>query len=258
MNDDFKRLKLHFTGPKDSVIWLSLYNPEMRNALDKTMQEELLEAFAAIAADDSIRVVVIRGEGEKAFCSGGDISVFDDMTPLKGEWYSIHRGQALFKAIQAVQKPVLAAIDGYCLGGGTEIALMTDFNYTTKNSRLGLPEINIGLLPGWGGTVRLPVAIGPRRAKEMIMRGEMISGQEATDLGLANKVFDIASAMYEAMEATATEISLKSKIAVRLARSTIDLALYCGNDDVAFVGSPLCILGDSAGPKFIIFWLTFA
>lgn len=234
MRSDYQRLNLHRTGPGDSVLWLSLYNPAMRNALDARMQDELLEVFHHITTDDSIRVVILRGDGDTAFCSGGDISVFDGMTPLKGEWYATHRGQAIFKAIQATQKPVIAAVDGYCLAGGTEIALMCDFSYTTQKARFGLPEINIGLLPGWGGTVRLPAAIGPRRAKEMIMRGEIISGQDAVDFGLANRVFDNADAMYTAIDATAAEIALKSKVAVRLARSTIDQSLDCASDEAAF------------------------
>lgn len=223
MDRAYERLKLSRTGPGGEILWVSLYNPAMRNALDEQMQVELLELVGALGSDDRLRCVILRGDGEKAFCSGGDITVFDTLNPLRLERYVVERGQALYKAIHALPVPVIAAVDGWCLAGGSEVALMCDFIYATQTARFGLPEINIGLLPGWGGVARLPSAVGSRRARELLMRGNFISGEEACNWGLVNRCFASPDDLYAAAQAVAEEIAQKPRTAVRLARNVVDM-----------------------------------
>lgn len=222
LSKKLERLTLERKGPSESVLWIALANPAMRNALDDTMQRELIDLMSEIANDGSIHCVVIRGEGS-VFCSGGDISAFDDMTPARGHWYSVHRGEALQTRIAQLGKPVIAAVDGWCLAGGSELALMSDFIYATASAKFGVTEIRIGLLPGWGGLTRLPKAVGLRRAREMLYRGEIIDCAEAHRIGLVNRVFESSEALYEAVDLVANEIAEKSQTAVRAAREVTAL-----------------------------------
>lgn len=233
MPDFCMRLVVRRAGRRDELLWIYLRNPEARNALDETMQVELLEQLKLAAADAAIRCVILRGDGDSAFCSGGDIKIFDGMTPLRGEWYSTHRGWATHQAITGMPKPVIAAVDGWCLAGGCEVALMCDFAYATRSARFGLPEINLGVSPGWGGTVRLQQAIGQRRAKELILRGEIISAEDAHSLGLINKLFDTSADLYREIEVVAQEIADKSSLAVRVAKQVMNDSAHA-RDEVAF------------------------
>ncbi|MEZ5631917.1 MAG: enoyl-CoA hydratase/isomerase family protein [Burkholderiaceae bacterium] len=220
MPDSFQRLQVERRGANGSLLWVSLSNPEARNALDEAMQLELIELLRAVAADRSVRCLVLRGAGN-TFCSGGDIRGFEDMTPVRGEWFSVHRGEVIQALMGGLGKPVIAAIDGWCLAGGCELALMSDFVYATEKAKFGVTEIRIGLLPGWGGLTRLPRAVGARRAREMIFRGEVIGAQEAQQLGLVNKLFAGAEELYAEVEKVALEIADKSSAAVRVARDVI-------------------------------------
>lgn len=220
MPDSLQRLQFERRGSDGSVLWVSLSNPEARNALDETMQVELIEVLRAAAADDSVRCLVLRGAGNM-FCSGGDIRGFEGMTPVRGEWFSVHRGEVIQTLMSGLGKPVIAAVDGWCLAGGCELALMSDFIYATTAAKFGVTEIRIGLLPGWGGLTRLPRAVGARRAREMIFRGEVIGAPEAQQLGLVNRLFAGAEELYAEVEKVALEITGKSAAAVRVARNTI-------------------------------------
>lgn len=224
------RLSFERRGPGGQVFWVTLTNPEMRNALDDGMQRELIETMRAVAADDTIHCVVLRGEG-KVFCSGGDIGIFEGMTPERGHWFSVHRGEALQAAVLNLGKPLIAAVDGWCLAGGCELALMSDFVYASEQTRFGVTEIHIGLLPGWGGMTRLPQAVGLRRAREMLYRGEIVDAAEALRIGLANRLFPSAAELYEAVDRCSQEIAEKSRAAVRAAREIT--ALVSGRDDAA-------------------------
>jgi len=227
----FQRLFVERKGADGSVLWLSLSNPEMRNALDDRMQTELIDVLTTTKNDDSVRCVVLRGAG-KVFCSGGDIRGFEGMNPVKGEWFSVHRGQAIQILFASLGKPVIAAVDGWCLAGGTELALMCDFIYAAEAAKFGLTEIALGLLPGWGGLTRLPRAVGARRAREMIYRAEVVSANEAQRAGLVNRVFSTAEELYAQAELAATEIAAKSRAAVRVARGVIADTAYA-SDEVA-------------------------
>lgn len=226
--DKLERLVLQRRGDGAAVLWVSMSNPAMRNAMDDSMQQELIATFRAAGMDDSIRCVVVRGEGE-VFSSGGDIGAFQGMDPEKSHWYATERGDALQKAVAAMGKPLIAAVDGWCLAGGTELLLMADFAYCTRAARFGVTEIRIGVLPLWGGTTRLPLAVGLRRAREMLYRGEIVDSAEALRLGLVNRCFDSADALYAAAGEAAGEIAARSRHAVRAARELT--ALASGRDD---------------------------
>ncbi len=226
--DQLTRLVLERRGEDAAVLWVSLSNPAMRNAMDDAMQRELIAVLRAAGEDDAIRCVVVRGEGE-VFSSGGDIGAFQDMGPAKSHWYATERGDALQKAVVGLGKPLIAAVDGWCLAGGTELMLMADFAYGTQAARFGVSEIRIGLLPLWGGTTRLPQIVGVRRAREMLYRGEIIDSAEAFRLGLLNRCFETAQAMYAAAGQAAEEIVGKSRQAVRTARELT--ALASGRDE---------------------------
>ncbi len=231
MSKQYQRLICERKGADGEALWITLNHEKMRNALDDAMQRELMEVFNEIALDHSIRCVVVSGAGDKAFCSGGDIAAFQAMDNATIYDYIRLRGNALQELLAAMEKPVIAAVHGYCLAGGLELALMCDFIYSTEDARFGLMEINIGLLAGWGGTTGLPRAISVRRAKEMIYRGEMIRGVEACQLGLVNKVFPSREEMMESVEKVVAEITSKPPLALRAAKTTINASLKCDSTD---------------------------
>jgi enoyl-CoA hydratase/carnithine racemase len=228
--DGLNRLVVERRGEAGAVLWLSLSNPAMRNAMDDAMQQELIATLRAVGDDDSIGCVVVRGEGD-VFSSGGDIGAFQDMSPQKSHWYATERGDALQKVVSGIGKPLIAAVDGWCLAGGTELMLMADFAYCTRAARFGVSEIRIGVLPLWGGTTRLPMVVGLRRAREMLYRGEIIDSAEALRLGLVNRCFESAEALYLAAGQAAEEIAAKSRCAIRAARELT--ALASGRDEAA-------------------------
>lgn len=218
---DCERLIVERAGERGEIVWISLANPPIRNALDARMQTELLGVLEEIKQDSSIGCVIVRGAGDLGFCSGGDIKGFKDMTPQKGDWYSVHRGQAFQRLMASMGKPVIAAVDGWCLAGGMELAVMCDFIYASETAKFAVTEIEIGLLPGWGGLSHLSGAVGLRRAREMIYSAEKIDAAEALRIGLVNKVFPTADQMYVAAERAAISIANKSRAAVREARDII-------------------------------------
>ncbi|MBW2061793.1 MAG: enoyl-CoA hydratase/isomerase family protein [Deltaproteobacteria bacterium] len=173
---------------KDRVVWLTIDNEPMRNALTDQIQQDLMTAFQQIQKERSIRAVVLTGAGDKAFSSGGDISYFGTLDRV-GMWdFMKNRGVEVCRLIENLDKPVIAMVNGYCYAGGLELALCCDIIYASETAKFGLLETRLGVLPGWGGTVRLPRAIPQRRAKEMLMTAERIDAQEAKDLGLVNRV----------------------------------------------------------------------
>jgi enoyl-CoA hydratase/carnithine racemase len=173
---------------EDGVCWLTIDNEAMRNALTDQIQQDLITAFREINQDRSIRAVVLTGAGDKSFSSGGDISIFAKLDRV-GQWdFMKNRGAEVCRLIENLDKPVIAMVNGYCYAGGLELVLCCDIVYASETAKFGLLEGRLGILPGWGGTVRLPRAVGPRRAKEMIMTAERIDAREAKELGLVNKV----------------------------------------------------------------------
>ncbi|MCU0602177.1 MAG: enoyl-CoA hydratase-related protein [Desulfobacterales bacterium] len=205
------------------IATITFNRPKALNALNQALLAEFSQALDAVAADESIRVLVLTGAGEKAFVAGADIGELATYTPLQAKIFS-KAGHAVIAKLQELPMAVVAAVNGFALGGGSEIALACDFIYAADTAKFGLPEINLGLIPGFGGTQRLPRAIGANRAKELIYTGKMISAAEALQIGLVNKVFPAAALMEEVLK-TAKEIAGKGRVSLRAAKQAINLGL---------------------------------
>lgn len=172
---------------EEGVGWLTLNRPHRLNTLTTDMIDEMNLALNDFEADKEIKCIVITGTGEKAFSAGADVTAFTGVTPATAVEAS-SKGQALYTRLERISKPVIASLNGYALGGGLEMASACDFRIASEDAQLGQPEINLGLIPGWGGTQRLVRLVGLARAKQMIMLGDRISAEEAAKIGLVNKV----------------------------------------------------------------------
>jgi 3-hydroxypropionyl-coenzyme A dehydratase len=172
------------------VAILRINRPEALNAMNNDVVSELSQTVDKIGADESIKVIIITGAGEKAFCAGADISYMVDIDPITAEKYA-SSAQSVLNKIERIEKPVIGAINGYALGGGCELAMVCDIRIASSNARLGQPEVTIGIPPGWGGTQRLMRLVGPAKAKELVFTGRMIPAEEAFQLGLVNNVISL-------------------------------------------------------------------
>jgi enoyl-CoA hydratase len=200
------------------IATLTVNRPDKLNALNAQTIADLSAAVAALDADDSVGVVILTGAGEKAFIAGADIGMLAEQGVLDGRGNAA-RGQALTLAIEASKKPYLAAINGFALGGGLELALACDMRFAAQTSKLGLPEVGLGIIPGYGGTQRLPRLIGMGLALELILTGEHIVADEALRIGLVNKVFPATSLLTD-VRAIAAKIMSRGPHAVALAKES--------------------------------------
>lgn len=173
---------------QDKTAWISLHRPKKLNALNAELLEELHDLFSALEEDNSIRVIVLTGSGEKAFVAGADIAEFAQFDEKQGSELSRMGQSKVFDLIAQSTKPVIAAINGFALGGGLELALSCHIRIAAVNARMGLPETSLGVIPGYGGTQRLAQLIGRGRATEMILSGRMINAEEALQVGLVSQV----------------------------------------------------------------------
>ncbi|HEX7119241.1 MAG TPA: enoyl-CoA hydratase-related protein [Longimicrobiales bacterium] len=219
MGDAYETVRIE---RRDGIAVVIVNRPDKLNALNADTVAELDRAFRELAADDAVRAVIVTGAGEKAFVAGADIAELAEMGPLSGIRIS-RQGQDTFRFLETMPKPVIAAVNGYALGGGLELALACHLRLASENARFGLPEVKLGIIPGYGGTVRLPQVIGRGRALEMILTGEMIDADEAYRIGLANRVVPQVELMTEA-EALARKIAANGPIAVALAIESVNHA----------------------------------
>ena len=173
---------------EERIATITINRPAKLNALNKATISDLSNAVSALGSDDNVRVIIITGTGEKAFVAGADISEFANYTVVEGAQLAAEGQEALFDFIENLRKPVIAAVNGFALGGGLELAMACHFRIASDNAKMGLPEVTLGLIPGYGGTQRLPQLIGKGRAMEMIMTAAMISAEEAKEYGLVNHV----------------------------------------------------------------------
>lgn len=173
---------------KEKIAVLTINRPNQLNALNKQTIAELSAAFKTLEADKNVRVIILTGSGEKAFVAGADIKEFYQFDVEEGKKLSAEGHQKLFDLIENLTTPVIAAVNGFALGGGLELAMSCHFRIASDNAKLGLPEVTLGVIPGYGGTQRLAQLVGKGRAMEMIMTAKMISAQEAVNYGLANQV----------------------------------------------------------------------
>ncbi|MEO6392894.1 MAG: enoyl-CoA hydratase-related protein [Pyrinomonadaceae bacterium] len=213
---------------RDRVAIITINRPDKLNALNIQTRTEGAAALNELAADDSVNVVVITGAGEKSFVAGADIGEFAGRTPLTQR--EVMRGPSLFTAFDNFSKPVIAMINGFCLGGGCELALACDLRIASDRARFGQPEINLGIIPGGGGTQRLTRLVGEGKAMEMILTGDMVDAQTALSIGLVNMVFPAAELTEKTLE-IAAKIAEKSPIATRLAKESVKLASRSNLDE---------------------------
>lgn len=207
---------------EDPVATLLIDREKALNALDAQTLDEIESAIEQLDADADLRGAVLVGAGEKAFVAGADLKSLAESRVRGHGRLLARRGQAVLRALEACTRPVIACINGFALGGGLELALACHFRYATKNAKLGLPEVGLGLIPGYGGTQRLPRLVGRGLATELILTGEPIDAAEALRIGLVNKVFDTKDEMLAAAKKTIRTIASKGPEATRLALEAID------------------------------------
>lgn len=203
---------------KKEIGIITLNRPEARNALNRKMLQELADALAELENDLQIRGIIITGN--KDFCAGADIREMNAIKPEEIEIFC-RWGHKVFNQLEGMGKPVIAAITGFALGGGCELALASDIRIAGKGAKFGQPEVNLGLIPGFGGIQRLSRLVGVGKAKEMILTGEIITAKEAASIGLANRIVEDEELMTKAEE-MAMVIAQKSPIAVRMVKTLIN------------------------------------
>src|SRR5207302_7423913 len=205
---------------KNAIAYVTIDRPKVLNALNMATMGELQEVFTDLAADREIRVVILTGRGEKAFVAGADINELAKNNPVEAKAYT-HRGQAVLDLIENLGKPVIACVNGFALGGGCEIAMACTMRLASENAKLGQPEVKLGIIPGYGGTQRLPRLVGKGRAMQLVLAGEMISAQEAQRMGLVNEVVAPAELIPRA-EAIAQKIIANAPLAVQFAMEAVN------------------------------------
>lgn len=210
---------------ENSLVRLTINRPASLNSLNSNVLDEFEKVLNALSEDKGVRGLVIEGAGEKAFVAGADIKQFEGMNGSQAKAFA-QRGQRLFSKLQSLPFPVIASVNGFALGGGLELALACDFIYCTSNSKFSLPECSLGLIPGFGGTVRLARKIGQQRALEMTMTGGMISASEALQYGLVNKVFDDLGQLQSGVNSTLDLIAGRAPLAI----ARIKRSIYQGQD----------------------------
>lgn len=213
---ELKYIKLEIS---ESVTTLTINRRETMNSLSSEVLGELECALYELDRDDSVKVVVITGAGEKAFVAGADIQEMSEMTSFEGHAFG-RTGQRVMLFIEKMKKPVIAAVNGFALGGGLELALACDFIYASEKAKLGFPEVGLGIMPGFGGTQALSRLIGPNRAKELIYSGRIINAQKALAWGIVNEVFAPEELMAKTLE-TAREIAGKGSLGVGFGKNAM-------------------------------------
>jgi len=209
---------------KDGTIaFITINRPESLNALNARTINELSSALDGLDADTSCRAIILTGSGEKSFVAGADIKEFSDFGQEKAEELARAGQNTLFDKIENMTKPVIAAINGFALGGGLELAMACHIRYASENARLGLPEVTLGLIPGYGGTQRLPKLVGKGMANEMIFSAKMVPAAKAKEIGLVNEVYPIEELLTKAKE-LADVIARNSPMAISKAIHAVNLS----------------------------------
>jgi len=208
---------------KNSIAYVTVNRPKVLNALNMATMEELRTAFTDIKNDSSIRVAVLTGSGEKAFIAGADIGELSKHDAMSGKEYT-HKGQSVLDLIENLGKPVIACINGFALGGGCELAMACTMRLASQTAKLGQPEVKLGIIPGYGGTQRLPRLVGKGVAMQLVLTGETISAEEAHRIGLVNEVTAPADLIPRA-EAIAQKIIANAPLAIQYAMEAVNHGL---------------------------------
>jgi len=206
------------------IARLSINRPQVKNALNKSTRKEIRTIVDSLKNDYSVKVLIITGAGQDSFVSGADVLDFKDAKPIDIEEYASTLGQQLFTDIENLPMPVIAMINGYCFGGGCELAMSCDIRIASDNSKFGQLEINLGFIPGAGGTQRLPRLVGVGRAKEMMYTGRIVNAAEAEKIGLIDRLVP-QDKLEEEVNKLAGTIASKSQLIIRLLKKTINLGM---------------------------------
>ncbi len=204
---------------KGAIAYVTVNRPKVLNALNMATMEELRSAFLSLKDDAEVRVVILTGAGEKSFVAGADIGELSKHDAVSGKEYT-HKGQSVLDLIENLGKPVIACINGFALGGGCELAMACTMRLVSDNAKLGQPEVKLGIIPGYGGTQRLPRLVGKGIAMQLLLAGEMISAQEAHRIGLVNEIV-AQSELVTRAEAIAHKIIANAPLAVQYAMEAV-------------------------------------
>lgn len=204
----------------NSITTITINRPSVRNALNSATMRELKSAFEQARTDAASRVIILTGSGDKAFVAGADINELAKLSPVEGRDYSL-AGQAIFDFIENLGKPVIAAVNGYALGGGCELAMACTFRIASDNAMFGQPEVKLGIIPGYGGTQRLSTLIGRGQASQLLITGEMVSAAEALRIGLVNQVVPQPD-LIPTVEGIAKNVIANAPVAVKFCLDALD------------------------------------
>ncbi len=213
-------MSLLVTSKSEGICIVKINRPDKLNSMNMDVAKELIKTFEDLGKDDDVKVIILTGEGDKAFSAGADIEYMSKITPTESEEYA-KLGQLVTATVENVKQPTIAAINGFALGGGCELAMSCDIRIAANTAKMGQPEVTIGIPPGWGGTQRLMRLVGIAKAKEIVFTGKMIKADEAREIGLVNQVVEISSLMDETMKMAKT-IASNSAIAVRMSKVAIN------------------------------------
>lgn len=213
-------MSLVTTSKSDGICTVKINRPDKLNAMNMDVAKELVTIFENLGRDDSVKVIILTGEGDKAFSAGADIEYMSKISPDDSEEYA-KLGQLVTATVENVKQPTIAAVNGFALGGGCELAMSCDIRIAANTAKMGQPEVTIGIPPGWGGTQRLMRIVGIAKAKELVYTGKMIKADEALTIGLVNQVVELSSLMDETMKMAKT-IAANSAIAVRMSKAAIN------------------------------------
>ncbi len=213
-------MSLVTTSKSEGICTVKINRPDKLNAMNMDAAKELIKTFETLGKDDDIKVIILTGEGEKAFSAGADIEYMSKISPDESVEYA-KLGQLVTSTVELVRQPTIAAVNGFALGGGCELAMSCDIRLAADTAKLGQPEVTIGIPPGWGGTQRLMRIVGIAKAKELVYTGRMVKAEEAKEIGLVNHVYPLASLQEEALK-MAQAIAKNSSMGVQMSKTAIN------------------------------------
>jgi enoyl-CoA hydratase len=221
----------------EQIARITFNRPNVLNALNRKTMDELGDCLKKVRADDTIRVLILTGAGEKAFIAGADINELSQQTPVNGREFTLY-GQEVIHRLETLGKPAIAAINGFALGGGCELALACTLRIASRNAKLGQPEVKLGIIPGYGGSQRLPRLCGKGVAHELILTGEMITAEEALRVGLVNRVVEPGELLATA-EAFAKKIIANAPLAVKYALEAVERGMEMPQEEGLYLEATL-------------------
>jgi enoyl-CoA hydratase len=221
----------------EKIARITFNRPNVLNALNRKTMDELGDCLKKVRADDDVRVLILTGAGEKAFIAGADINELSQQTPVLGREFTLY-GQEIIHRLETLGKPAIAAINGFALGGGCELALACTLRIASRNAKLGQPEVKLGIIPGYGGSQRLPRLCGKGVAHELILTGEMISAEDALRVGLVNRVVESGELLATA-EAIAKKIIANAPLAVKYAMEAVERGMEMPQEEGLYLEATL-------------------